>query len=179
MSQIRTILSLLFTVLLALAGAAHAVDEYPQFEYKQGPGWKEQENIAFPAMPREDDLIEIPLQIATFPFRVYLDRASLSVGEDRVSRYTVVLESAGGVRNVFYEGIRCANGEYRTYAVGVNGEFDAMRNSEWKAITRFGTDMYRYRLEARFLCDVDKRAREPREVLTAIRRDEPHQENYY
>ena len=121
----------------------------------------------------------MPLQLTAFPFRLYLDRTTLKVGRDRVSRYAVVLESTSGVRNVFYEGIRCSEGEYRTYAVGVNGGFEPMQDSHWKTITELGSDRYRKVLERRFLCDVDKRARDPRQVLVAIRRNEQHQENYY
>ncbi len=177
MNPIRSLFSLLFLAGL-LAGMAQAADEYPQFEYKQGERWEEQ-NVTVPAYPRDQDLIEVPVQLTAFPFRVLLDRAALQLGEDRVSRYTVVLESASGVRNVFYEGIHCADGEYRTYAIGVNGSFEPMRDSRWKAITELGSDRYRRALERRFLCDVDKRAREPRDVLVEIRRNEPHQDNYY
>ena len=50
-------------------------------------------------------------------------RTSLTVGTDGVVRYTVVVTSPAGARNVNYEGIRCDTYEWRLYA-SINDDHD-------------------------------------------------------
>jgi hypothetical protein len=50
------------------------------------------------------------------PLTFSVDKNSVSVGTDGVVRYTVVVTSPAGARNVNYEGIRCDNYEWRLYA---------------------------------------------------------------
>jgi hypothetical protein len=68
---------------------------------------------------------------------LFVDTASISVGKDRVVRYTVVIEATGGARNVSFEGLRCESGERRLYAYGhPDGTWSKARarNAGWETI---------------------------------------------
>ena len=88
----------------------------------------------FPALPQRANLAEFSV-IGAGDFRFYVDRASLSVGDNGVVRYTLVARSASGVDNITYEGARCATGEHRIYAVGGEGAWRAGTGS-WRALTQ-------------------------------------------
>ncbi|GJG97448.1 CNP1-like family protein [Cupriavidus pauculus] len=69
-----------------------------------------------PALPNDADLIPFSVNDSSTDFRFAVDPKSISVGTDRVVRYTVVITSSGGGRNVSYEGMRCDAFERRIYA---------------------------------------------------------------
>ncbi|MDR2678814.1 MAG: CNP1-like family protein, partial [Zoogloeaceae bacterium] len=62
------------------------------------PEWKENE-VALPPYPQDGDLISLYVS-ATAQNRFFVDLANLSVGSDGVVRYTLVVISPSGVRNV-------------------------------------------------------------------------------
>jgi hypothetical protein len=76
--------------------------------------WKEAE---VPTPPAFEIARLIPFEVtADSAIRFGLDPASISIGKDGVVRYVVVARSTSGVVTGLYEGIRCARGEFRTYA---------------------------------------------------------------
>lgn len=85
--------------------------------------WKEG-SWSLPDWPAEANLVEFVVEDPSARFRQYIDKASLEVGSDGAVRYTLVVESASGARNVSFEGLRCTpGGEYRVYAFGHEGRF--------------------------------------------------------
>jgi hypothetical protein len=74
----------------------------------------------YPAYPREANLAAFSVP-GTGGFRFYVDRASLSVTEDAMVRYALVVRSPEGGDSASYEGLRCASGEFRVYALGRAG----------------------------------------------------------
>ena len=152
----RSLVILGMFVVLAGWRVAWAFDEDVYGEegwakYKEGPKWQEQD-VVLPAYPRADNLIEVPLSLRDFPFTLWIDSASLDVGEDRVVRYTGVLRSEAGAENVFYEGIRCAKKEYQRYAYGSGREFQPLQRSQWRRIRPVGQDRFRMVLMDGLLC---------------------------
>ena len=87
--------------------------------------WQEQD-VKLPEYPDEENLHL--LKLANSQFKYYIDLASVSVGAvDAVARYSVIIVSSSGVRNVLYEGIRCDEKVSRTYAFGTgSGSFRKM-----------------------------------------------------
>lgn len=113
----------------------------------------EEEKLAIPPYPREENLIEVDVGRYGYPYRVFVDAASLSVGKDRVVRYTTVLRSPSGVDNVSYEGIRCPRSQFKRYAYGSGGEFyPATRTDEWKRIHQTRQDLHRKLLADEYFC---------------------------
>lgn len=85
-----------------------------------------------PPYPRRADLIEFEVA-ATSAFRFFVDAASLTVGADGVVYYVLVARSDAGAENVSFEGMRCASGEVRIYAIGHQGRWGG-KPGEWRAI---------------------------------------------
>ena len=120
---------------------------------KEVPGseWEEDE-VVMPPFPSADDLVEVDLSLPEFPFTLFIDRQSFSVGKDRVIRYTAVLRSRNGVENVSYEGIRCNHSQVQRYAYGTGGRFRPVRNRDWRYIRKDGQDRFRTELVDHFFC---------------------------
>lgn len=111
--------------------------------------------ITPPPAPLEDDLRLITLRNLT-DNTVALDRKSLVVGPDEVVRYTVVVTSPKGARNVSYEGIRCDPAEWKLYALGrADGSWSNPSESEWKAVENRSYNAIRYTLARDYFCDLN------------------------
>jgi len=121
--------------------------------HKEVPGskWKE-DAFVMPPYPTADDLIEVDLSLPEFAFTLFIDPKSLSVGKDRVIRYTAVLRSRNGVENVSYEGILCNHSQVRRYAYGSGGRFRPVRNRDWRFIRKDGQDRFRMALVEHYFC---------------------------
>ena len=77
--------------------------------------WVENKVDTMPALPQDANLQGFTVSQNT-PLTFSIDKNSLAVGDDGVVRYTVVVTSPAGARNVNYEGIRCDTYEWRLYA---------------------------------------------------------------
>lgn len=67
------------------------------------------------------------------PMVYAIDPQTLSISsDDRVVRYVVVASSPSGVRNVFYEGIRCPVGQVKTYARYSEGRWLMSGDPQWQ-----------------------------------------------
>lgn len=121
-------------VTLALGGLALpvAAQRTALFEESAVAEWKEAE-FRLPAFPSGADLIPLDVRSSTST-RFFIDARSLSLAEDGVIRYTLVVRGAGGAENVSFEGIRCATAERRLYALGRAGEWVPARSDAWRLI---------------------------------------------
>jgi hypothetical protein len=126
------------------------IDEY----FVPGEAWKESV-ASIPPYPKQDDLVYFPVDAGDSRFKYAIDSKSLKVGKDEVVRYSIVIESTSGVQNTMYEGIRCDNGEHKTYAYGTSEKkFIEAKNIKWKPI-EFGISgsmAYRSQLHNYFFC---------------------------
>jgi hypothetical protein len=137
----------------------------------EAPKWQEGE-VAIPPFPNRDDLVKVEVDRADMPFTFYIDPGSLSVGEDGVTRYTVLIESSSGASNIMYEGIRCSTNEYRTYAYGTHDDkFSKARTGSWTRITSTssGAMTHRYNFKRYYMCDDIGRPYSASESLQRIR----------
>jgi hypothetical protein len=125
----------------------------PDFDYQGSANakWREGE-VTLPAYPGTSGLI--PLQVDNPHFDYFVDPKSVSVGaSDHVVRYSLVAQSADGARNVFYEGIRCDAGDYKTYAYGTGkGPFQLMTGADWRPIRPKISDGFRFTLYRYYFC---------------------------
>ena len=138
-------------------------------DFKPGKQWKEGK-IRLPALPRDKNLILVDIPHTSLKY--YIDSQSVSVGKDRVGRYTVVIVSPSGVRNIFYEGIRCGVEQVRTYAYAVGkGKFHPMTGSRWQQIKRSGANIHRYRdhLLSFYFCSQDRLRDKARDIVHRLR----------
>ncbi|SAL74391.1 lipoprotein [Caballeronia peredens] len=104
--------------------------------------WAEDKIETMPPLPQASNLLPFNVSQNT-PLNFAVDKTSLTVGNDGVVRYVVVVTSPAGARNVNYEGIRCDTYEWRRYASinddqngwdqGVAFDFKRIENGELNA----------------------------------------------
>lgn len=158
---LRRLLSL--TVVLAALGVAlpspaykgpkeSALEDF-KFDPSRGPKpWQELQAM-LPAYPREENLLPVRMPVS-YTLKIFLDEKSVSLAEDDIARFTLVVESSSGYRNIFYEGIRCETREYKTYAYGApEGEFHLLKEPKWQKIPYYDINAYRYQLARNYVCD--------------------------
>ncbi len=126
-------MKILSALLLILPMTAYAEWGEFDFEFESDKPWMEL-STQLPPYPKPENLVEFNVSSATRN-RHFVDTASISVGKDKVVRYSVVIEAAGGATNVSFEGMRCATGERRLYAYGQPyGTWSKARNAGWEGI---------------------------------------------
>ena len=136
-------------------------------EIQEPEAWKEQGKSLLPPTPQAEDLVEVPSDLSGYT--VSLDAKHLSLGDDWVVRYTVVLESRSGARNVYFEGLRCDTKEYKTYGYGTGGgELQEFPGSEWRPVVRSGPAPFRFELLSFYFCDSIQRPLAPEKILQIL-----------
>src|SRR3954462_13816231 len=156
---------IIFAGVLSLALAACAGSTAPSGKSSQRgmtkdvggvPEEKEFKEIEseFPAYPPEYGLLEFyPRQQSQTRF--YVDPNALSIGPDRVIRYSLVVKSPSGALTISYEGLRCKTSEYKLYGFGVtNGQWTKSRNLEWQSLQKTAGD-FRFALYKDYFCDLE------------------------
>lgn len=162
-------MKILLVLLLSLPFFAHA--EWGKFDsdFDQEKPWVEVA-AQLPAYPKDENLIPFNVSSATRN-KYFIDANSVSVGEDLVIRYTVVIEAAGGARNVSFEGMRCESAERRLYAYGhPDGTWSKARNAAWEGIKLRSLLSYRKALYEDHFCPDDIRVRDGKEAVQNLRR---------
>ena len=110
--------------------------------------------VTLPPYPNDSDLLEFRTR-RNSANRFYIDRNSISVGEDRVVRYSTLIRSSSGALNVSYEGLRCKTSEYKVYAFGTNGgEWAKVPDVQWRKVPRLTGD-FRFALYKDYFCDIE------------------------
>lgn len=100
----------------------------------EDPDWNESE---VPPPPAFDIGKLVTFEVSPNSSLVYgVDPASISIStSDGLVRYVMVASSASGARNVMYEAIRCATGEFKTYArYSPEGRWSMVANPEWRSL---------------------------------------------
>ncbi|HRP76247.1 MAG TPA: CNP1-like family protein [Rhodocyclaceae bacterium] len=121
-------LSVVFVACMFHSAVLHA-----QIFSAPDPNWHEEEFL-MPPPPSERALREFEVSRASSN-RFLVDESSLTVGEDGVVRYVLVVRTPGGAQNVSFEGVRCATAEHRIYAFGrPDGEWVSSRREDWERI---------------------------------------------
>ena len=110
--------------------------------------------VALPSYPQDSALLEFaPRRNSANHF--YIDRDSISIGSDRVIRYSVVIKSPSGAINTSYEGLRCKTSEYKIYAFGTGkSEWAKVPDVQWRYVARVSPD-FRFALYKDYFCDIE------------------------
>lgn len=147
-----------FCVFAVLATALGASAEYdvggpPQLNNNlpDDQPWKESE-LVLPAYPEDANLIEFD-NGPTSRNHYFIDGNSIAVSDDGVVRYTLVLRTQGGAKNVSFEGIRCDTKEVKLYALGrADQSWAKLNDPEWQRIEYNAVNPYRLVLFRNFFC---------------------------
>ena len=153
--------------MIAVSAAAQSNQQKSEWELEQERrDWKEGE-VKLPAFPKSEGLIEFTIVGARFRF--FIDPASLAVGPDGVVRYTLVARSPSGVANISYEGIRCAEGIYKVFALGNDARWTE-RDSAWRRIESRSMQSWQYELQVNYFCPNRRSIETAAEGLDALGR---------
>ncbi|MEW6676700.1 MAG: CNP1-like family protein [Pseudomonadota bacterium] len=127
------------------------------FEYEfdeNAKAWTEIQS-QIPPYPKAENLVEFIVSSATSN-RFYIDYPSISVGQDGVVRYTVLIRSPAGAETVSFEGMRCETGERKLYAFGrKNGDWSRNRYAKWEFIPVRQATSHQRELFFHYLCAVE------------------------
>lgn len=140
---------------LALIPALVACAQTPDFKDQSGAQDRRGEmQTPLPQYPEPENFLPFEVSVLT-PFNFYVDAKSLSVGADAVVRYTLIAKTADGVLNISFEGMRCAEREFRIYAFGkADKTWSEARNSKWEALRSGPRNAQRAVLYNDYFCSV-------------------------
>jgi hypothetical protein len=161
--------------LMLAAFTAPAQEKWSQWDIdfdEDKTEWKEIEG-RMPAAPRPEDLLPFEASGAS-THRFFIDARSLSIGEDGVVRYTLVVKTEGGAANTTFEGIRCEMRQQKYYAVGQpNGGWTRARNPQWRRIEQRDLNNHHRVLYGDFFCDGKTPVASVREVIQTLKYGAP------
>jgi hypothetical protein len=155
-------LRLAFVLLLPLAVQAQENPANPDKAEDPTP-------LVLPAAPANENLLPFYVSPrATMNFAV--DAPSVSVTPDGVVRFTLVITSTEGARNVSHEGIRCKTAEKKLYATGgADGNWSASRNDAWSQIRDVGANRQYAALFSDYFCELGSVAGNAATIVKRIR----------
>lgn len=165
----RKIYRKLVVLLAAWAALCGPAQARPDEDEEPPRGWQEDE-VVLPAAPKAENLLSFYVS-ATTDNRFYIDTAAISVGSDGVVRYTLVVDTPGGVRNVSYEGMRCESKERRLYAFGrADGTWSKARAVRWERITDATNNRHHAALFVEYFCPRGTLVASAQEAITALKK---------
>ncbi len=171
MKSLQSILLALCLIGAAPAGAGQEDSPEIPGEFRPPAAWSEAD-FRLPPVPDAGDWVRLSARPGGGAMAMALVPDSIEVGTDGVVRYVLALESPSGARNVFFEGIRCDGGEWRSYAYLARGRWQSLGDTAWSALHDWGTDAYRYLLYRNYFCRLEGEPLDPAEIRRRIRHDD-------
>ena len=166
--RLRLLLAFAAFALIPVGGAIAASTWEADFD-EDIKSWKEIQ-AQIPPYPKDQNLILVEAGSET-SHRFYVDAASLTVGEDGVVRYTMVVKTTGGATNVTFEGMRCRTREQKLYALGhKDGTWARARDPKWQRILRRDLTPHHWVLFREFFCAQPTKPTPPKQAIEALRR---------
>ena len=169
------VVALALLAVLAACAAPPQTAKWQQWDIDFDEGkkpWQEIESM-MPPYPLPEHLVPFEGGAAS-QHRFFIDARSLSVGEDGVVRYTLLVRTAGGTTNVSFEGMRCETREQKYYALGrADGSWVRARNPQWRRLETQSINRHHYVLYADVLCFGKVPVQTTREALHRLKYGPP------
>ncbi|SFM07560.1 CNP1-like family protein [Variovorax sp. OV329] len=157
--------------LLAVALPALVLAPAASAQLFANPDWKES---PVPPAPEFDAkrMLEIDMP-RMLDLKYGVDPKTLVVTDDGVVRYVIIAKNTGpgGAVNAFYDGVRCATGETKSYARFSGDSWHAVENPEWIPLERART-RYNLALARQALCRSGAPRATTGEMVQALRKRE-------
>jgi hypothetical protein len=151
---------------LVLAGCAgdhleSGVDPFAPTVFKEGA-------TAMPLNPPNKATIQ-PFYVSQQSiFKFAVDTDSILIGNDGVTRYTVILTSPNGNSQVQYEGIRCDSFQWRLYGTFENSAWKENPLSSWRAIQDHTPNRYQAALAQGALCNFSSQEKNIKNIIQSL-----------
>ena len=117
--------------------------------------------------PNKNSLQPFYVSQATI-FKFAIDTDSILIGNDGITRYTVILTSPNGSTQVQYEGIRCDSFQWRLYGTFENGSWRENPLSSWKNIQDNVPNRYQAALAQGALCNFTSQEKDIKNILQSL-----------
>ncbi len=166
--SIRSIrpLSIGLALSLALLGCAgdpleSGVDPFAPMIFKEGA-------TAMPLNPPNKATIQPFYVSQNTIFKFAVDTDSILIGNDGITRYTVILTSPNGNDQIQYEGIRCDSFQWRLYGTFENGVWKENPLSTWRAIQSNVPNRYQASLAQGAFCNFSSQEKNINNILKSL-----------
>ena len=160
-------LSILALVLgLGLAGCAgdpleSGVDPFAPMVFKEGA-------TAMPLTPPNKATIQ-PFYVSQQTiFKFAVDTDSILIGNDGITRYTVIITSPNGNNQTQYEGIRCDSFQWRLYGTFENGAWKENPLSSWNPIKDHAPNRYQAALAQGAFCSFNTQEKNIKNIIQSL-----------
>lgn len=132
------------------------------------PDWQETEVPAPPKFdPRQLVNIDMPAYVS---MKFGVDPATLAVTPDGIVRYVMVAVSPSGSVNAFFEGIRCATGEVKSYARANDaGVWTLVKEPEWRGLNDKQPSKHALALARQGVCEGNTAAGSATEIVRRLK----------
>ncbi len=132
--------------------------------------WAEDKAMPPPAYTADKLLpIEMPSYVT---LKVGIDPSTVSVGADGVVRYVVVMRNASGSVNAAFEGIKCTEGEVKTYArvSSAGSAWIALEQPDWRPMTDNLPSRHAYAIAKQGACNGRTANGKPQDIIRTLQR---------
>jgi hypothetical protein len=132
------------------------------------PDWKETD---VPPPPKFDANQRVSIDMPPYvSMKFGIDPTTLAITPDGIVRYVMVAVSPSGAVNAFYEGIRCATGEVKSYArANASGVWTLVKEPEWRRLNDKQPSKHALALAQQGACDGNASARSAADILRKLR----------
>lgn len=132
------------------------------------PDWQETEVPAPPKFdPKQRVVIDMPPYVS---MEFGIDPATLAVTADGIVRYVMVAVSPSGSVTAFYEGIRCATGEVKSYArANASGVWTLVNDPEWRKLSDRQPSKHALALARQGACEGNATAGSAAQIIRALK----------
>lgn len=130
------------------------------------PDWKES---AVPPPPAFNVSKLVPVDVgASSALSFGIDPTTVTLTKEGIVRYVVVASSRTGATNAMYEGVRCASGEFKTYARhNASGGWNLVGQPTWQSLYAPGPSRHTLLLARGGIC----RGNAPNDNVDQMMRD--------
>lgn len=162
-NRISNFLLVLLALLAPYASSANTDDADTDALKAESP-------VVLPAPFQKNNLLSFYVSpTTTLDFAV--DAKSVSVTEEGIVRFVLVVTSQSGASNISYEGVRCSTGERKLYAVGqTNGSWTAARRDVWETIIDRGINRQHAALAKDYFCETGMVAGKAEVIVDRLRK---------
>lgn len=176
--DLTVVRGVVFSSVLCLSGSSWASNEYFNEDQDDSIPYDVENNdikegdFEIPELSDESNWVEVEFPALSRSIQFYIDKTSLSLGNDSVLRYFIILRNRSGRTTVYFEGLHCWQRRFKRYAYASGKRPLQVRDqARWKSFSG-NTRNYHYVLSQGLFCDTGfgaKTVTQIRDTLTGKR----------